>query len=87
MLGLVQAPGEHDVELVHGDLPVEVRADDSALSVGAHEFLAAEVEQIHEGVVIREVPAGLADLQELVVARLEHVLRVAQFVDRGLDSE
>jgi hypothetical protein len=62
MSGPVEAAGEHDVELVEGDLPVVVGAASAGAGVGAAEFAAAEVEQFDQGVVGGEVPAGLADL-------------------------
>ncbi len=59
---LVKATREHDVELVQSHLPVVVRASSSSSNVGAAEFATAQVEQLDERVVGREVPAGLADL-------------------------
>src|ERR1700710_2644063 len=72
MLGPVESAGEHDVELVEGDPPAV--AGSATLAGGgavAAEVADAEVEQLDQGFVGREVAAGLADLAELVVDALD----------------
>jgi hypothetical protein len=63
----VEAAGEHDVELVERGFPVVVAAPSAAADVGASQLAAAQVEQLDQGVVGGEVPAGLGDLAQLVV--------------------
>src|SRR3954447_9083546 len=83
MLGPVEAAGEHDVELVEGDLPVVAGAAFVAGGLGSFsaEVADAEVEQLDEGFVGREVTAGFGDLAELVVDALDHVRGVDDLAD------
>src|SRR5215213_10360759 len=87
--GLVQASGEHEVELVEGGPPAsggQAAAGGPAHVIGA-ELAAAEVEQLDQGFVGREVPTGLADLAEPVVDALDHVRGVDDLADLRREGE
>src|SRR3954452_14926269 len=83
--GLVQAPWEHQVELVEGGSPAAGGQGSPGGLAGVvdAEVAAAEVEQLDQGVVVGEVPSGLADLAELVVDALDHVGGVEHPADLG----
>src|SRR6266567_1929433 len=88
MSGQPESVGIHDLELVEGALPdVAVAAAASVASVGASDFAAAEIEQLDERVVVREVTTCLADLAELEVDALDHVRRVEHLADVGRERE
>src|SRR6185437_15963380 len=83
--GPVQPSGEHHVELVEGGPPAAGGQGPPGGSAGVvdAEVSAAEVEQLDQVIVSREVPSGLADLAQLVVDRLDHVGGVYDLADLG----
>src|SRR5215212_2662253 len=87
--GLVQAPWKHQVELVEGGSPAAGGQGSPGGLAGVldAEVAAAQVEQLDQGVVVGEVPAGLADLAELVVDALDHVRGVEHPADLGGERE
>jgi hypothetical protein len=63
MLGVVESAGEHDVELVERDFPVVGGTSTLATLGGASHITAAEVEQLDQGLVGREVSSGFVILR------------------------
>src|SRR4051794_39793899 len=75
--GQVEPAWEHDVELGEGCLPCGV----AAAGGGASHLLAAEVEDLDQGLVGGEVPAVAGALAQLSVDVLDHARGVDDLAD------